>query len=342
MLTTCTACGTQFRVNTAQLRAVHGLVRCSRCHSVFDAFETLREEFEPTPSAPQATADELNTQIEAAQPAEVPLITPTDDAPVVENIDTEIQLQATKPETPADDLFTDLWGESPTPATNTVIAESVPTHADTDTPMLIEDHIPKPPALARDQALYKHVELPPRERPVPKTPRQPRRINFWGVGMVFMALLLGIQVVNANRLALSQTAVIGQPITSLYAALGYPVTPPPSPDVWQVNNINVTSDPGSPGTLSITGTLANSSNFPQPWPILRIALMDRYGDALRARDFTAANYLPASQGASLLNPGTAVRFRLDVVDPGPEAVGFQVQPCFDDDGSRICSSTTTD
>ena len=55
MLTTCTACGTQFRVTTAQLRVVHGSVRCSRCHSVFDAFETLREEYEAAPSAAPVT-----------------------------------------------------------------------------------------------------------------------------------------------------------------------------------------------------------------------------------------------------------------------------------------------
>jgi len=340
MLTTCTACGTQFRMNTSQLRAVHGLVRCSRCHSVFDAFETLREEFEATGAAPQAAAEGLNAPDEPTEQAPVPLITATDNTPIVDDIDSEIHLQATKPTALADDLFADLWGESPAPTTKTLSNESFPKHADKDTPTLIEDHIPKPPAQARDQALYKHVVLPPRERPVPKMPRPPRSINFWGVGVVIMGLLLGVQVVNAQRLVLSQAPVIGPALASLYSALGYPVTPASTPGAWLVSNINVTSDPDAPGALSITGTLANSANLPQAWPILRIELLDRYGDALRARDLTATSYLPVNQAATLLSPGAAARFRIDVVDPGPEAVGFQVQPCFDIDGSRACSTST--
>ncbi|MGA9854589.1 MAG: zinc-ribbon and DUF3426 domain-containing protein [Gammaproteobacteria bacterium] len=340
MLTTCTACGTQFRVSTSQLRSVHGLVRCSRCHSVFDAFETLREEFEAATAAPQTAADELQALDAPLESAEVPLITAIDRAPVVDAVDTDIHLQATKPTAPADDLFADLWGESPT--TQTMPSASSPERADKDTPTLIEDHIPKPPALARDQALYKHKELPPRERPAPKPARQPRRINLWATGVVIMALLLGIQVVNAQRLVLSQAPMIGPVLTMLYSSLGHPVTPPPAPGAWLVSNINVTSDPDAPGALSITGTLANDANFPQPWPILRIELLDRYGDALRARDFTTTSYLSADQRASVLTPGAAAHFRIDVVDPGPEAVGFQVQPCFDIGGNRTCSSATTD
>lgn len=341
MLTVCTACGTQFRVNTAQLRAVHGLVRCSRCHSVFDAFETLREEFETTSAIPQSPTVELNAPDELVKPAEEPLIKIADDA-LADDIDSEILLQATKPAELADDLFADLWGESPEPAIKTSSSASLPEDADKDTPTLIEDHIRKPPALARDQALYKHVELPPRERPVPKTPREHHGINFWGIGAAIMGLLLIVQVVNAQRLVLSQAPVIGPPLATLYSALGYPLTPPPAPDAWLVSNINVTSDPNAPGALSITGTLANSAGFVQAWPILRIELLDRYGDALRARDFTNSSYLPVNHTVNLLSPGAATRFRIDVVDPGPEAVGFQVQPCFDSNGNRICSSITTD
>ncbi|HVC37384.1 MAG TPA: zinc-ribbon and DUF3426 domain-containing protein [Gammaproteobacteria bacterium] len=345
MLTTCTACGTQFRVGTAQLRAVHGLVRCSRCHSVFDAFETLREEFEAASAAPQAPADELSAPDDtAAVPGhqEPPLISATVTTPIVDIDGLDIQMRSAKPAAPADDLFADLWGESPAPTAATAPTDSVPEHTDKYTPVLIEDHIPKPPALVRDQALYKHVQLPPRERQAPKTPRQPRTINVWGVGVAFMALLLGIQFVNAQRLVLSQYPGIGPPLSALYSALGSPVAAPPRPSAWLVSNINVTSDPDTPGALSITGTLANSASLAQPWPILRIELMDRYGDPLRARDFIAKIYLPVNQAAAWLNPGMAARFRIDVVDPGPEAVGFQVQPCFDLASSRECSSDMTD
>ncbi|MDE2273354.1 MAG: DUF3426 domain-containing protein, partial [Gammaproteobacteria bacterium] len=107
---------------------------------------------------------------------------------------------------------------------------------------------------------------------------------------------------------------------------------------WVISNINVTSDPETPGALSITGSLQNHADFAQAWPLLRVELTNRYGDALRARDFTAGEYLPANRPATWLGSGMAAHFRIDVVDPGPDAVGFQVQACLNLDNQRQCSS----
>ena len=172
---------------------------------------------------------------------------------------------------------------------------------------------------------------------------QPRTlaITGWGVGVVLLALLLGIQVVNAYRLELRHNPVLGPFLSAVYSALGHRLSTPQVLDKWLVNSINVTSGPDTPRVLSITGTLENAAGFTQPWPLLRVELTDRYGDPLRARDFPAGAYLPADQASAWLGPGMATRFRIDVVDPGPEAVGFQVQPCFElADGYRCSSSST--
>lgn len=361
MLTTCTACSTQFRVSTAQLRAVHGLVRCSRCHSVFDAFETLREEFEAAPAAPQVPVDsgehsdesrdaaailpvDIGLPPDAGVPLPVAQTLGPDESPAAagEGADPDVQISTTEPEIPADDLFADLWGESQTPAEDGAVKDKdqAAQEAEPEMPVLIEDHIPKPPALARDQALYKHAELPPRDKHLPRKLLRPWHLNPWWIGSGFLVLLLIIQVINAHRVSLSQAAVLGRPLAKVYSMLGSPIRPPPSPEAWQVSNINVTSDPDTPGALSITGTLANGASFPLSWPVLRVELMDRYGDPLRARDFPARYYLPPKQAASTSTSGTAARFRINVVDPGPDAVGFQVQPCVDADGNLVCNSTT--
>ncbi|MDE2234864.1 MAG: zinc-ribbon domain-containing protein [Gammaproteobacteria bacterium] len=343
MLTTCTACSTQFRVSTAQLRAVHGLVRCSRCHSVFDAFETLREEFEAAPAVPQPVEDHNHTaELPQSLPAvqEAPKLSADTEPPVVDPMDPEIQLHASKTPAPTEDLFADLWGEPAAAPAQIPEPEPAAQTPEPETPMLIEDRIPKPPALARDQALYKHVQLQPREKPAPKIKIRPVRINLWWIGNGLLLLLLIFQVINAQRVSLSQVWIVGRPLEKLYSALGAPIAAPVSPDIWQVSNINVTSDPEMSGALSITGALADSAVSPVPWPVLRVELLDRYGEPLRARDFVAADYLPANQAAARAAPGTTARFRIDVVDPGPDAVGFQVQPCVDADGSRICSSST--
>lgn len=339
MLTTCTACGTQFRVSTTQLRSVHGLVRCSRCHSVFDAFETLREEFESTASVPDASAPDdltaLQQEIETAktsEPAPISIET-TAEAPAAADIN--ILIAEKQPAPPMDDLFADLWGEAPAQKPADPPAAVPPAPAEL---LLIEDHIPKPPELERDQALFRHKHLPPRDRPAPTLPRRYFTLNAWALGSAALILLLGMQLVNANRVALSQSAMIGPSLASVYAALGHPLQPSPQLSSWLVSNINVTSDPDTPGALSIIGSLQNNASFAQPWPVLRVELTDRYGEPLRARDFTASEYLPASQPATWLDSGMATHFRIDVVDPGPDAVGFQVQPCLDVHNVRQCSS----
>jgi len=156
-----------------------------------------------------------------------------------------------------------------------------------------------------------------------------------------LLLLLIVQVINAHRESFSQSSVVGRLLENVYSTFGAPIPPRVSPDSWQVSNINVTSDPDMPGALSITGALAENAGSSVTWPVLRVELLNRYGEPLRARDFAAADYLPVKQAAARAAPGMATRFRIDVVDPGPDAVGFQVQPCVDEDGSRVCNSSTT-
>lgn len=339
MFTTCTACGTQFRVNTAQLRAVHGLVRCSRCQSVFDAFETLREasegaaEVAETGAPAYAIEPAEKTPVRKPEELEPIAIEPASPAPPV--LDLKISVKDQESVAPIDDLFADLWGEPPAAKPAEPASAPSPMQAS----LLIEDHIPKPPELARDQALYRDTQLPPSEPRVAPAPRRRFAISGWGVGAVMLLVLLAIQLINANRLALSATAVIGPPLGAVYAAMGHPLQAVPQPSSWIISSINVTSDPDTPGALAITGNLQNHADFAQSWPLLRVELTDRYGDALRARDFTASEYLPANQPATWLGSGMATHFRIDVVDPGPDAVGFQVQACLNMENQRQCGSS---
>lgn len=342
MLTICTACGTQFRVNAAQLSAVHGLVRCSRCQSVFDAFETLREEFvspaDPAPPPPDelhALAEELGHD-DAPLSAHVPANFTARSGHAAEPV---IRTDTGETQKSAEELFAEVWGE---PAEAQLEPDSAsdaePEPRSGPEPMLIEDHIPQAPELTLDQKLYRHKNLPPREPGTDVTQRRRFRFGLWGLGAVLLALVLLVQVINANRLSLSRAVIIGPAISGLYGALGSPLAPPPAPNSWQISNTNVTSDPEMPGALSISGTLENRASFAQSWPVLRVDLTDRDGNPLQARDFTAGNYLPASRAATWLGPGMAVQFRIDVVDPGADAVGFTVLPCIETQGTRDCGN----
>lgn len=70
-ITQCPECSTRFKVSAEQLAAHDGLVRCGRCHEVFDAREYLQEE-EPNPQLPLPIEDQ-QTIAEGAPSEDPPL-----------------------------------------------------------------------------------------------------------------------------------------------------------------------------------------------------------------------------------------------------------------------------
>lgn len=383
MLTECSHCNTRFRVTAAQLKAAGGKVRCSRCHTVFDAFESLQEEITggrvPLPRAPQpapipavdaAGAPEFDDIALSAAQGEMPEVDVAVEAGTPLFGETpELAIAPEKAAPAMDDLFAGLpdanelqdktRGQAPVPA-------DVPSANFDELPALPEKsqapefELPKKPGRRStrtttqpkgkkpDKAAIKQspadiilAPLAARHAP-PPAPHRPAHTLLWSLGLVFMLLWLAVQLVNAERRDLAQNPVIGPSLKALYAALGHPLAPAQDPSQWGVDSFNVTSDPEAPGALSITGTLENQAGDVQPWPLLRVVLTDRYGDTLRGRDFKPADYLPASQANVLLAGGQAARFRIDVADPGADAVGFAIQPCFDAGSTRVCATTEHD
>lgn len=335
MFTTCTHCNTRFRLAAEQLKAAQGHVRCGQCQQVFDAYENLEGASVPPQRPPQVPLeDTADLPMEAADEAVSQLGAPlqAEDEPITSAPALQAGPRRLKADVPIDDLFAELMdemdalpAEAPTAAAPSGVVEPV---------MEMEmDAIGVEPAPS-----YAHVDA------LAAPPRPPRRRPLLGALGWFIAvillLVLGAQLVNLNRVALSQNAVVGSSLQALYAALGWPIVKPSAVSAWTVGALNVTTDPDSAGALSITGSLVNQAAFPQPWPLLRVILTDRFGEALRARDFKPADYLPAGQAALPPTPGAAVRVRLDVVDPGADAVGFSLTPCYDAPAGRVCAAAT--
>lgn len=74
MLSRCPACATVFRVDTVQLRAREGRVRCGRCHTVFDAVDAMvdvplpKSGDTPAPAAADLATPPSSNEIENAAP----------------------------------------------------------------------------------------------------------------------------------------------------------------------------------------------------------------------------------------------------------------------------------
>jgi Protein of unknown function (DUF3426) len=231
---------------------------------------------------------------------------------------------------PIDDLFGDL-GHQPGPQS-----------AEPDLGQTTEDHTTPEPQGTVEFAIPGSVHAEDLPQAPKAAPQRPGHSALWALGIVVMIVLLLLQLVNANRDSLAQNPVVGPSLMALYSAMGRPLTPPRSVSGWDVNGLNVTSDPQAPGVLSITGSLENQAAFAQPWPYLRVELTDRFGQTLRGRDFKPADYLPSGQAALPLAAGHAARFRIDIADPGADAVGFTLAPCLDLPAGRVCAASEHD
>jgi hypothetical protein len=64
----------------------------------------------------------------------------------------------------------------------------------------------------------------------------------------------------------------------------------------------------------------------QPYPLLRVTLADRFGTRVGAREFEPAEYLGKAP-ARMLAPGERVDATLDILDPGKDAEGFEIDVC---------------
>ena len=72
LITTCTQCGARFRVTPGQLNAKQGQVRCGRCRTVFNGFQSLeRHPDDDTGSRLLAARQAAEQQAAATAPAEI-------------------------------------------------------------------------------------------------------------------------------------------------------------------------------------------------------------------------------------------------------------------------------
>ncbi|WP_162273492.1 DUF3426 domain-containing protein [Ectothiorhodospira magna] len=103
---------------------------------------------------------------------------------------------------------------------------------------------------------------------------------------------------------------------------GCSLSPAIDPEALHLISREVHSHPTRPDALMVTGQLKNRADFPQPWPILEVVLMDPMGQPVAARRLSSAHYLlQPAQG--LMPPGQPADIRLELEDPAPEAVSYQ-------------------
>jgi predicted Zn finger-like uncharacterized protein len=297
LLTRCPGCQTTFRISEEVLRKAAGQVRCGRCSNTFNAYRDLRE----SPDTPKAGATSAAGERERAalrQNATTPVVSPQ--APRGEPVPEPAARSTAKIDAP-DEL--PPAGAPPAEPSGS----SVPPLADLDS-------IGAGGLWALE--------------PVPPSPQLPSRL--WSVAAAIAGLALIAQVAHSFSAVLATQVTLGPLVQRVYSALGLPLVPRWDIDRYEVVSATAATNPGTSGrgALVITAEIRNRGAVPQPYPHVQLRLLDRWESTVGKRVFAPAEYATTSvRPDTLLDPGANVTAELVVVDPGPNAAGFEIDVC---------------
>ena len=162
------------------------------------------------------------------------------------------------------------------------------------------------------------------------------RPHAWAAGAAVALLVLTAQIVNHNRDELATTAPFKRPLTALYASLGVQLAPQWDLRAYDVRQLGASADPAGTGLITLRASIKNGAHQPQPLPLLRVMLQDRFGNRIAARDVAPRFYLPRTMPeTSYLASGQRIDAEMDFVDPGANAVGFEIDACLPASGGGV-------
>ena len=304
LLTRCPDCDTTFRVTDETLKKANGQVRCGRCASVFNAYAELQDHgaksFETTP--PTAEPEP------AAESAAVRTIA-------------DVVAEAASAET----------------------AERDP---DGESAAAVED-FEGITALQVDEVLSATVSAPPVDGPqawsaFDTTPTRKPVSRWWTAAAALALVGFVAQAVHYFRADVASHPTFGPLLQSVYATLGSELEPRWDVRQYEILDWVATAEPNERGlgSLKITARIQNRGPLRQPYPAVKLRLKDRWDKAVRSRMFTPAEYLSReSSRERLMAPGETTRAEMEVVDPGPDAYGFELDVCIEVEASLVTCGT---
>nr|WP_010132304.1 DUF3426 domain-containing protein [Microbulbifer agarilyticus] len=160
---------------------------------------------------------------------------------------------------------------------------------------------------------------------------QPKRHHIiptwlWALGSLLLMLGLVAQTAYFGFDTLSKR----DPWRNLYAQVCPYIgcTLPPQVDINAIHTANlvVRSHPSIPGALAVEAVLLNRAPFDQPFPSLQLRFTDLKNSPVASRRFNPRDYLRGElSGRRLMPAGNPVHIALDIVDPGADAVNYELR-----------------
>ena len=160
----------------------------------------------------------------------------------------------------------------------------------------------------------------------------------WAAGVAALSLLLLLQMVHGERNDLVRSPNFGPVVAGAYSFFGVTLRAPTDLASYELRQWGAASDPNEADRLMLRASIVNRAAYAQPFPLLRLVLQDRFGGTLGMRDIGPADYLPGAGTSGLLGPGERADALIRIVDPGADAVGFELDICLPAKGGVRCAN----
>ncbi len=147
---------------------------------------------------------------------------------------------------------------------------------------------------------------------------------LWMIGILVLIIMTLVQLIYYQRYALIASSSYQPQVINLCRIL--PCDDSRFSSLAQVKLVerNVFTHPTRDKALMISGSFINKAPFAQTAPGLLISLSDVQGNLIGNRLFTPAEYL-VDASIKLLPPGKSIQFRLEIADPGTQALTYEFE-----------------
>jgi uncharacterized protein DUF3426 len=161
--------------------------------------------------------------------------------------------------------------------------------------------------------------------------------RLWRAGAALALLLLVAQAVHFSRAELASGESLGPWIQRAYRTFGAPITPRWDIEQYQILDWVAAAEPNTRGlgALEITARIHNRGPRRQPHPQIKLQLKDRYEETVGSRVFHPAEYLNAATADAMMSAGDTAQAHITVVDPGPDAYGFELDVCVEAEADEL-------
>ncbi len=357
MFTVCPKCTLTLAVTADDLRVGQGYVRCGRCANVFNALLTLSEEPTEAEAPPPAPVPPVRSSTPARSAPEPPAPAPASrtaaqavDGPQThlqteQSLDGSIENESSRAEGTGTFETIILEGEGITQTEEFVPKESVDSELASLSRRLgvpaHELHAAPTPAAPPEQSEATAQAAMPESASLgfaPASAAVAGRRWPWLALAVLLGLGLLAQGLNHWRDALAETPAWNRPLTSFYAAIGHPLDPRWDLAAYDVRQQGATAEGTGSDVIHVRLSLANHAVRPQPTPMVRLTLLDRYGKRIATRDLAPTDYWPRGQVPhAFLGRDERIDSEVAVRDPGGDSSSFELDVCLRGRGVLRCA-----